>query len=69
MVWRAQRLIVELDGGQGHATEARMRRDRRNELRLRAVGWVVIRYTWEQLDNEPGLVAADVRAALAAQAA
>ena len=64
-LWREERLIVELDGHQGHATPARIERDRRRELRLRAAGFTVLRYTWRQLIEQPQLVVADLTAALA----
>jgi hypothetical protein len=64
-LWRAERVIVELDGYHGHASKAQIERDRRRELRLRALGFIVLRYTWEQVVNEPHLVAADLRTELA----
>ena len=63
-VWWEQRVVVELDGGPGHLSRARMVRDRRNDLKLRAAGFVVLRYTWDQLMTEPELIIADLRAAL-----
>ena len=65
MLWRAPRLIVELDGHDAHDTRAQIERDRRRELRLRAAGFVVLRYTWDQVTREPELVLADLRLALA----
>jgi hypothetical protein len=62
-----ERLIVELDGHQGHAHPSAVERDRDRELRLRAIGYAVLRYTWRQVTGTPALVAADVRAALAAR--
>jgi hypothetical protein len=64
-LWRAERVIVELDGYGGHASKAQIERDRRRELRLRALGFIVLRYTWEQVVNEPHLVATDLRTELA----
>jgi very-short-patch-repair endonuclease len=42
-----------------------MERDRRKELDLRAVGFLVIRYTRDQVVHQPELVAADLIARLA----
>ena len=42
-----------------------MERDRRKELELRAAGFVVIRYTWPQVMEQPDLVVADLLAMLA----
>jgi very-short-patch-repair endonuclease len=63
-VWWEQRVVVEVDGAGGHTSRAQMVRDRRRELRLRALGFTVIRYTWDQLENEPELVLGDLRVAL-----
>jgi len=63
--WAEQGVIVELDGHAAHATPAAIERDRRRELRLRAAGYLVFRYTWQQITEQPELVAADLRAALA----
>jgi very-short-patch-repair endonuclease len=65
MLWRGPRVIVELDGHDAHDSRAQIERDRRRELRLRAAGFVVLRYTWDQVTREPGLVVTDVRLALA----
>ncbi len=63
-LWPRERLVVEVDGHRGHRSPAQLARDRRRELHLRAAGYPVIRYTGEQILSEPGLVAADLRAAL-----
>ena len=42
--FRAHGLVVELDGDDNHRTPAQRRRDRRNELILRAHGIEVVRY-------------------------
>ncbi|HEU0025291.1 MAG TPA: DUF559 domain-containing protein [Thermoleophilaceae bacterium] len=68
-VWRAERVAVELDGGASHARPATMESDRARDLRLRATGFVVLRYTWRQVRREPELVAADLRATLAGSSA
>ena len=63
-LWRDQRVIVELDGHVAHGTPARAERDRGRELRLRAAGFVVLRYTWQQVTTTPAAVGADVARAL-----
>jgi very-short-patch-repair endonuclease/predicted transcriptional regulator of viral defense system len=65
-LWRAARLIVELDGRAVHGTAAAFEADRERDRLLLANGWRVMRVTWRQLMNDPGGVARDVRAALGA---
>jgi very-short-patch-repair endonuclease len=59
-LYRAQRVVVELDGHRGHRSPAQLSRDRRRELHCRRLGFTVLRYTEDQIDNEPELVAADL---------
>jgi hypothetical protein len=56
-LWRAQRVIVELDGGQSHGTRSAFDTDRERDRRLQTEGWRVIRVTWHQLDNPDELIA------------
>ncbi len=60
-LWADQRQIVELDGWQGHKTRTAFREDRARDRRLRVAGYGVTRLTWNQLDDEPESVAADLR--------
>jgi very-short-patch-repair endonuclease len=63
-VWRQARLVVELDGLEAHSSPTQLDRDHKRDLRLRAAGYRVSRYSWNQLANEPAAVAADLRRAL-----
>jgi hypothetical protein len=63
-LWREQRVVVELDGKQGHGTPAQIARDHERDLRLRALGFTVLRYVWGQITSRRALVVADVRRAL-----
>lgn len=63
-VWRAERVVVELDGRDNHSSPGQMERDRRKDLQLRAAGYVVVRYTWAQIIFEASAVLADLRAVL-----
>jgi very-short-patch-repair endonuclease len=62
--WPEVRQIVELDGWQGHSTKTAFREDRARDRRLAAVGYPVTRLTWNQLDDEPEAIAADLRVLL-----
>jgi very-short-patch-repair endonuclease len=64
-LWRAQRLIVEIDGFDAHGTRAAFERDRARDAQLVAAGHRVIRITWRQLRDEPHRVVATLAAALA----
>jgi very-short-patch-repair endonuclease len=60
-LWRAERLIVELDSRTVHATSAAFERDRGCDRLLQAGGWHVVRITWRQLCDEPDAIALDLK--------
>ena len=64
-LWPEEGLAVEVDGGDAHAGLGQMKRDRDRELALRASGFQVVRYTWEQVNRRPSEVAEDLRRLLA----
>ena len=55
-LWRAQRLVTEVDGYAFHADVAAFENDRRRDLLLVARGMRVVRVTWRQLTREPETV-------------
>jgi very-short-patch-repair endonuclease len=63
-LWRDQRLVVEVDGWESHRTRSAFEDDRARDARLKLLGYTVIRFTWRQLTDDPGGVAATVRALL-----
>lgn len=63
--WPGTSQIVELDGWEGHSTRTAFRDDRARDRALSVAGYTVTRITWNQLDDEPEEVAADLRALLA----
>ena len=65
-LWRDQRLIVETDGYAVHTTRRAFRRDRRRNRLLTQAGWRTLRFTWEDVVDEPNEVAASIRSLLAA---
>jgi len=66
--WPDLRLIVELDGWEGHSTRSAFQDDRTRDRALHAAGFSVVHLTWNQLDDEPGAIASDLRALLGATA-
>jgi hypothetical protein len=62
--WPDRGVVVELDGKDNHSTPAQVRRDRANELTLRAHGLVVLRYDWDLVHMQPKAVRDDLMATL-----
>lgn len=65
-LWRAERLVVEIDGFAFHSSRSAFEADRRRDRVLAAAGLRVIRVTWAQLTKEPEELLAQVILALAA---
>jgi very-short-patch-repair endonuclease len=65
LLWRAERLVVELDGRAFHASPAAFRDDRRRDADLQAAGYRVLRFTWHQIDAETAWVVTRIRQLLA----
>jgi len=63
--WPRQRLVVELDGWDAHATRRAFQRDRERSNDLTAAGWTVLRFTWADVTRRPEETAAGVATALA----
>jgi hypothetical protein len=53
LLWRGQRLVVELDGREHHRD---IDRDHRRDADLLARGWNTMRFTWRQVINDPAWV-------------
>jgi very-short-patch-repair endonuclease len=66
LLWRAERLVVEIDGYAFHSMRSSFERDRRRDQALVAAGWRVVRVTWRQLTERPEAVAVMLATALAA---
>jgi very-short-patch-repair endonuclease len=63
-LWPQCGLAVEIDGFAFHRTNPRFEHDHSKDAALRAVGIIVDRVTWRQLDQEPLAVIARVSAGL-----
>jgi predicted transcriptional regulator of viral defense system len=66
LLWRAQRVVVELDGYAFHTDPTAFEADRRRDGHLQARGYRVQRFTWRQIDTDPAWIAATLEALLAA---
>jgi very-short-patch-repair endonuclease len=53
-------VIVETDGFRTHGHRAAFESDHERAAHLTAQGWVVLRFTWRVLCDEPVLVAAQL---------
>jgi very-short-patch-repair endonuclease len=65
LLWREQRLAVEVDGYRFHSTRAAFERGRRRDAELLTTGFRVIRVTWRQIVDEPHALIATLARALA----
>lgn len=67
LVWRAERLAVELDSRRHHGTDLAFERDRRRDRELMRAGYATLRPTWRQVEHEAEAVVAAISARLAGQ--
>jgi len=63
-LWRAQRVVVEIDSFTYHRGSVAFEDDHARDLDLRAAGYAVLRFTGQQIEEEPGRVTEDVARAL-----
>jgi very-short-patch-repair endonuclease len=59
------RVVVETDGWETHRTRHAFESDRAKDAALTAAGYIVVRFTWRQLREDPHTVADRIRAVLA----
>ena len=62
--WPEQKLAVEVDGYASHSSTQAFQRDRSRQNALVVAGWTVLRFTWDDVSNQPEKVAQHIRAAL-----
>ncbi|HEU4655937.1 MAG TPA: DUF559 domain-containing protein [Capillimicrobium sp.] len=65
LLWRRERLAVELDSWRHHHVRPVFESDRRRDVDLQAAGYRTARFTWRQVTREPDWVVARLRALLA----
>jgi Protein of unknown function (DUF559)/Transcriptional regulator, AbiEi antitoxin len=63
-LWRDERLVVETDSYLYHRGQVAFQEDRARDLRLKRLGYEVLRISERQLNEEPELVAEAVAAAI-----
>jgi hypothetical protein len=68
-LWQSQRVVVELDGRAVHGTRRAFETDRERDRILLAEGWLPMRVTWRQLQDEPETIVGDLRHLLGSRAA
>jgi very-short-patch-repair endonuclease len=68
-LWRTDRVVVETDGFAHHSSRASFESDRARDRELQRRGFVVLRFTYREVTNEPGSVVASLRAHVARPAA
>ena len=64
LMWPDHRVLVELDGLDTHGTRSAMRRDRRRDRRTLRAGWIPLRATWDDVDQDLDAVISDIAGTL-----
>ena len=64
-VWRVERVVLEFDSYEFHATRSAFERDRRRDSVLTRAGYLVLRTTWHELTAQPYALVARIAEALA----
>lgn len=64
--WPTLRIGVELDGWAHHSSRRAFMEDRRRDRELMAMGWVVLRFTWDDVAHHRATVLDQLREALQA---
>jgi hypothetical protein len=59
--WRGPRLVVEVSGRRGHASDRERERDAHRRNELQELGWRVFEFTYRQIEEQPAEVAATMR--------
>jgi very-short-patch-repair endonuclease len=67
LAWPDRRLAIECDSLAYHFGRRRLQWDDTRQNRLVLLGWTVLRFTWRDLVDRPGMVVAQIRAALATE--
>jgi very-short-patch-repair endonuclease len=57
-------LAIEVDGYEHHSSPEAFQKDRTRQNRLVALGWTVLRFTWDDVVKRPAMVAQTIRDAV-----
>ena len=57
-------MAIEVDGYEHHSSPEAFQRDRTRQNRLVALGWTVLRFTWDDVVKRPAMVAQTIRDAV-----
>jgi very-short-patch-repair endonuclease len=60
-LYEAERLVVEVSGRLGHATDAERAKNAQRRNELQDLGYFVCEYTWADVTRRPGYVVASLR--------
>lgn len=63
-IWREVKVAVELDGGEAHGNPVAVHVDRARDLALRQHGWIILRYSRQQIESDWPTVLAELRSYL-----
>jgi very-short-patch-repair endonuclease len=63
-VWERERVAVELDGYSAHVSLDAFQRDRAQGNALQLAGWLLLRFTWDDVHRRPRATLATLRRAL-----
>jgi very-short-patch-repair endonuclease len=58
------KLGIEVDGYEHHSSPDAFQHDRTRQNRLVALGWTILRFTWNDIVNDPAMVARTIREAI-----
>lgn len=64
VLFPTERVVVEIDGRRFHGSD-RFQADRTRDNRLQNAGYLVLRFTWQDLTTRQGMVVTQIRQALA----
>jgi very-short-patch-repair endonuclease len=64
LAWPEVGLAVEVDGWETHGTREAFQDDRERDALMVAMGWRVLRFTWDDVVNRPSYVLSVIRRTL-----